>query len=440
MVINDEGNELANRSVANALKELKENRTGVSLGEVYVVQINRSDPRGTLDLICGVWDAALQRGRDMIPNLVLDTTMTGPGSETVNSFTAALGLPTVSAQFGQEGDLKQWRNLKPDQASYLIQIMPPADLVPEAIRQLIVEMDVTNAAILFDNEFVMDHKYKSLLQNVPVRHVIVKAKNPGTEIRDQLSRLRSLDIVNFFVLGGQETLRSALDAAQSLNFTGRKYAWHSLTLSDINGPECDCVNISTIFVKPAESPNQQALGELIQKGLLPVPVLSSAFYYDLTRLSVTAMRAAVDAGKWPNDPTHLTCDAYNGTNTPVRDVNLLGYLKNVSSSDQFQPVYANFTWGESNGQHHASFVMTVTLITITNSVPVSTEELGTWDAGVESRLKVGIYTFTVLRYIGLMLGIPSMYSRGLIAVGTYHRYTMYISDSIIQKRSPRESS
>ncbi|XP_020709243.2 ionotropic receptor 25a-like [Athalia rosae] len=387
LVINDEKNDSANKSVANALEELKEQRRDLFIGDISVVQINGSDPQGTLISICGVWDTAVRQNSNKIPDLILDTTMIGPGSRTVNSFAAAMGLPTLSAQFGHGNGLGKWKNFKANQANYLIQVMPPADLVPEAIRQLVITMNVSNAAILFDDNFVMDHKYKSLLQKVPVRHVIVKAKEAGSQMTKQLSKLRNLDIVNFFVLGGPETLRAALDAAQALNFTGRKFAWHGLTLGDFS-PDCDCMNITVLFLKPSPSANQQALGELKNKGLLMKPVLTSAFYYDLTRIGVTAMRAAIDSGHWPADSNHLTCDAYDGNNTPVRSIPFLSHLKNVTSSSEFQPIYANFTWGERNGQHHASFQMTMSMVIIANSNPVSTEKVGLWDAGIDRQLEV----------------------------------------------------
>lgn len=87
------------------------------------------------------------------PHLVLDTTMTGLGSETVKSFTAALGLPTVSASFGQERDLRQWRNIDDIEKQYLIQICPPADIVPEIVRTIVLNQNITNAAIMFDSTF-----------------------------------------------------------------------------------------------------------------------------------------------------------------------------------------------------------------------------------------------------------------------------------------------
>lgn len=89
----------------------------------------------------------------MYPHLVLDTTMTGLGSETVKSFSAALALPTVSASFGQEGDLRQWRSIDDNEKEYLIQICPPADIIPEIVRTIVLNQNITNAAILFDNSF-----------------------------------------------------------------------------------------------------------------------------------------------------------------------------------------------------------------------------------------------------------------------------------------------
>lgn len=97
------------------------------------------------------------------PHVVLDFTMTGVGSETIKSFTEALGLPTISGSFGQVGDLRQWRSLNANQTRFLLQVMPPADILPEAIRAVVTKQDITNAAIIFDEFFgefeSLKHKY-----------------------------------------------------------------------------------------------------------------------------------------------------------------------------------------------------------------------------------------------------------------------------------------
>uniref|UniRef100_A0AAG5DG06 Ionotropic glutamate receptor L-glutamate and glycine-binding domain-containing protein n=1 Tax=Anopheles atroparvus TaxID=41427 RepID=A0AAG5DG06_ANOAO len=114
--------------------------------------------------VCSKYGESLSNNRP--PHLLLDTTLTGVSSETVKSFSLALGIPTVSASFGQEGDLRQWRDLTTAKRGYLLQVMPPADMIPQVIRSIIIYMNITNAAILYDSTFVMDHKYKALLQNI----------------------------------------------------------------------------------------------------------------------------------------------------------------------------------------------------------------------------------------------------------------------------------
>ncbi|XP_028982399.1 ionotropic receptor 25a [Diachasma alloeum] len=390
IVINDEMNDVANRSVNNALKNIRDSHTDW-LREVIIIQINGSDPHDTLDKICTAWDRAVRDGGHGVPDLVVDVTRSGFGAETVNSFTAAMGVPTLSTQFGQEGDLRHWRDLKEDQKGYLIQVLPPADLIPEAIRQLAITMNISNAAIMFDENFVMDHKYKSLLLNVPTRHVIVRTKEVGA-IDAQLSQLRDLDIVNFFVLAKEEVLTAILDAAEAKNFTGRKYGWFALSLDEFI-PKCECKNLSILFFQPqSTSFSQEQLGGLTSKGLLQPPLITAAFYYDVTRLAVQAMREATKNNLWPIDPQHITCDEFSGNNTPKRNFNFLEKLRNVNREVQFEQTYAGFHWGSKNGEHRANFTMKMSLAVIDDGNAISTNVLGEWPAGIDSPLKVSLRT------------------------------------------------
>lgn len=101
--------------------------------------------------VCSVYTEAVKNNQP--PHIVFDTTITNVASETVKSLTSALGLPTVSASFGQEGDIRQWRDLTDQKRQYLLQVMPPSDIIPEVIRSIIVYMNITNAAILYDESF-----------------------------------------------------------------------------------------------------------------------------------------------------------------------------------------------------------------------------------------------------------------------------------------------
>jgi ionotropic glutamate receptor len=74
---------------------------------------------------------------------------------------------------------------------------------------------------------VMDHKYKSLLQNIPTRHMIVKVSEedgPG-----QLANLRGKDIFNYFILGRLSTIKMVLESAEEKGYFQRQFAWHGIT-------------------------------------------------------------------------------------------------------------------------------------------------------------------------------------------------------------------
>lgn len=74
----------------------------------------------------------------------------------------------------------------------------------------------------------MNHKYKSLLQNIPTRHIISEVED-ARSIKRQLTRFRDLDIVNYFILGRLSTIKTILDNANANKFFGKKYAWHIIT-------------------------------------------------------------------------------------------------------------------------------------------------------------------------------------------------------------------
>lgn len=101
--------------------------------------------------VCSVYAEAIQSGHP--PHLILDTTRSVVVSETVKAFSSALGLPTLSTSFGQQGDSQQWRNLDEQKRQYLLQIMPPLDIIPEIIRSIVIQMNISNAAVLYDDSF-----------------------------------------------------------------------------------------------------------------------------------------------------------------------------------------------------------------------------------------------------------------------------------------------
>lgn len=139
--INEVGNDVAAKSVNIALNYVKKNPSlGLSV-DMVTVEGNRSDSKGMLEasewfechyhihtystnhILCPV---CMTYSRQLLlnkpPHVILDTTLSGLASETVKSLSSALGIPTISGSFGQEGDLRQWRDISTKKKSYLLQV------------------------------------------------------------------------------------------------------------------------------------------------------------------------------------------------------------------------------------------------------------------------------------------------------------------------------
>ena len=65
-------------------------------------------------------------------------------------------------------------DLSAEQEKYLIRMRGPDDIFQFIVRDLASVTNISNAAILYDDTFVMTHHYKNLLLNLPVRHLINK--------------------------------------------------------------------------------------------------------------------------------------------------------------------------------------------------------------------------------------------------------------------------
>ena len=72
---------------------------------------------------------------------------------------------------------REWSDLTPEQAKYLVQVRGPHDMFQYIVRDLVTVTNVSNAAILFDDSFYMnDDHYTNLFIHMPVRHVINNVK------------------------------------------------------------------------------------------------------------------------------------------------------------------------------------------------------------------------------------------------------------------------
>lgn len=89
----------------------------------------------------------------------------------------------------------------------------------------------------------MYHKYKSLLQNMPTRHLLTKVERGNTNIRRQIDRLVHVDIVNFFIAARPTEISGVLIEASDPNmrdgpYFSDEYAWYSMSM--VSKDACAC--------------------------------------------------------------------------------------------------------------------------------------------------------------------------------------------------------
>ncbi|XP_031634040.1 ionotropic receptor 25a-like [Contarinia nasturtii] len=376
LFVNEDVNVEASKNVQIALNYIAENpdnrpkfNFSVNLKQVSG---NRSEPKEFLKKLCDVYTISVENGEQ--PHIILDTTMSPVISEIVKSFTSVLALPTISGSFGQVGDIQQWNNIDEVKRRYLLQVMPPSDIIPEVIRSIITYTNMTNAGILFDKTFVMDHKYKKLLEKLPVRHIIAEFSSA-----EQIAILRKLDITNFFVLGKLESIKMVFETVPA-DYFERNFAWHVITQDFGNISAC-CTNFNVTLIRPKSysildnSHIQMAMTNTKQN-----INIASMFYFDLTLRTLLTVKNMLATNKWPL-MEYITCNSYSGSNTPQRS---LLDLKSSFINNSEPASYGSFSFADDNtafnGNSTIKFDMDILSVTIQDGV-AREKIVGNWTSG-----------------------------------------------------------
>lgn len=129
------------------------------------------------------------------------------------------------------------------------------------------------------------------------------------------------------------------------------------------------------------------------------------------------------SGTWQSNMTYLTCDDYDGKNTPERAVDLKSYFVGITEPTS----YGNFSLAKGtpfNGHSYMKFDMDISSVSILGGASVNTKNLGSWTAGLaaNSPLKIvetediknltadvvyRVYTVVVILFKQKMLRTPS---------------------------------
>ncbi len=105
--------------------------------------------------MCKDIDAAFSKPKGQQPDIIVDFTRSTLPSESVKLLAKVMPIPTISGSFGHFGDIQSWKDLSENQKNYLIHIVPPAEMLPQAVGSIVSKQGMTNAAYLFDVEYGM---------------------------------------------------------------------------------------------------------------------------------------------------------------------------------------------------------------------------------------------------------------------------------------------
>lgn len=96
-------------------------------------------------------------------------------------------------------------------------------------------------------------------------------------------------------------------------------------------------------------------------------------------------------GAWPTNMQYLSCDDYDGTNTPDRNIDLKSYFVNVKEPT----TYGNFSFpartnnnNQFNGHSFMKFDMEISAVSVRGGASVNTKTLGTWTSGLTSPINI----------------------------------------------------
>jgi hypothetical protein len=95
-------------------------------------------------------------------------------------------------------------------AKHYFQITHPADTLMQIIKDIVRFKRYSSIAILYDESFVTDNRYKVLLKGITANYIMTAIAN-DEERPNQFKKLtEDLKIVNFFILGTNETIKMVL--------------------------------------------------------------------------------------------------------------------------------------------------------------------------------------------------------------------------------------
>lgn len=251
----------------------------------------------------------------------------------------------------------------------------------------------SDIAILVDETFPFNYMYRNMFLNVRARNIIMKIKPVIQDLKDQIEQLSILDINNIFVVGDQEIVTFVVNTAQFLSSLKESTAWFAIMLDDYQ-PKCyQCTNFSILSINPEISP------QILRSNLISKPYMMTAFYFEVTKLAIVAMKEALVSDLW--DPTFIQISCDSNYSEEVESSNshqtfdFLKLLQNALKMDKMNSMFADYVWDNVEGSY-PEIHMNMNLVDLTNSKIISKTDAGSWIARINEPLKVQINQYHLI--------------------------------------------
>ena len=139
---------------------------------------------------------------------------------------------------------------------------------------------------------VLDKKFGSMLQNIPIRHIFYRVPSKAADIMKQLKGLSKVDVYNYFVLGSIETIEKVLRVGSKAKMGTNKYAWYAMSKDNV--AEIKTNDLPVIYMYPIEeSGNKGNINVDDIRRDLGVNIGSDvdiAFYFNVALTGIKAIR------------------------------------------------------------------------------------------------------------------------------------------------------
>lgn len=94
----------------------------------------------------------------------------------------------------------------------------------------------------------------------------------------------------------------------------------------------------------------------------------------------------IDSGTWPMKMQYLTCDEYNGTNTPERDIDLRSSFMNIAEPATFGNYSFPIANRAFNGNSFIKFDMSLSKVEVKDGYINSSISIAKWSSGFNNNL------------------------------------------------------